>query len=288
MSTLPFEDRRVHHRRTAGRRLLRRPTAVLGLAVVLALATTAIFAPYIAPESPRATDFTTLLAHPSGQHLLGTDELGRDVLSRLIWGARTSLLVATLAALLATLVAVPLGLVAGYYRGGVDAVIARAADVMLAFPFLILALLFAAILGPSIWTATIALGVAAVPGMLRVARGEALALRKSEFVLAAAASGAGTGWIVFREVLPNMSGPVLVQATAMIPRLIIGEATLAYLGVSIRPPGASWGAMLQDATGAYLFEAPRLAVYPGMAIVIAALAFSLLGDGVRDALDPRT
>jgi ABC-type dipeptide/oligopeptide/nickel transport system permease subunit len=220
--------------------------------------------------------------------LLGTDELGHDVLSRLIWGARASLLVATLAALLATVVAVPLGVAAGYYRGRLDTAIARAADVMLAFPFLILALFLVAIAGPSVWTATVALAIAAVPGMLRVARGEALMLRESEFVLAAKASGAGGGWILFREVLPNMSGAVIVQATAMVPRLIVAEATLAYLGLSVQPPSASWGVMLRSATDSYVFTAPRLAVYPGMAIVIAALAFSLLGDGIRDALDPRT
>jgi peptide/nickel transport system permease protein len=247
----------------------------------------AIFAPAIAPESARATDFNALLAHPSHHHLLGTDEFGRDVFSRLVWGARSSLQVALFSTALALLAAVPLGLVAGYYRGAVDAVVARATDVLLAFPFLILAIGLAAILGPSLATATIALSVAAAPGFIRITRGATLELREQEFVAAAEAVGAGDARIVFRQVLPNLSGPLLTQTTIMIPRAIVGEATLSFLGLGMRPPGASWGVMLQDGRS-YLYVAPRLAVYPGIAIAVASLAFILLGDGLRDVIDPRS
>jgi ABC-type dipeptide/oligopeptide/nickel transport system permease subunit len=184
-------------------------------------------------------------------------------------------------------IAVPIGLAAGYYRGWVDAVIARGTDVLLAFPFVIFAVGLGAILGPSLKTATIALGVAAAPGVIRIARGETLALREADFVPAAIANGANDATIIFRHILPNMSGTLLVQATVIIPRAIIGEATLSFLGLGVRPPTASWGKMLGDAQS-YLSQAPRLAVYPGLAIVLAALAFNLLGDGLRDTFDPRT
>jgi peptide/nickel transport system permease protein len=228
-----------------------------------------------------------VLAHPSWHHLLGTDELGHDEFSRLVWGARASIAVGFLATGLALVIAVPLGLVAGYYRGPVDAIIARGTDVMLAFPFLILAIGLGVILGRGLATSAIALAIAGCPGLIRITRGETLALRQAEFVPAAIANGAGDGRIVFRHILPNMMSVLLVSATVMIPRAIVGEATLSFLGVGIRPPGASWGIMLQSAQ-LYTTQALRLAVYPGIAIVLAVLAFNLLGDGLRDILDPRT
>ena len=255
--------------------------------VIVVFVTAGAFAPLVAPETASAHDFNDLLAHPSSHHLFGTDELGRDIFSRVVWGARASWQVGFFATMLALLVAVPLGLLAGYYRGWLDSVIARTTDVLLAFPFLILAIGLAAIIGPSLGTATIALGIAAIPAMLRVTRGEALALREADFVPAAVASGAGDATIIFRHILPNMSGALIVMATLTIPRAIIGEATLSYLGLGIQPPESSWGRMLGDAQ-AYFYQAPRLAVYPGVAIILAALAFNLLGDGLRDALDPRT
>jgi peptide/nickel transport system permease protein len=264
-------------------RLRRKPFAIVGLVAVLVFVVAAIFAPYIAPESARTTHFNSVLAHPSRHYLLGTDELGRDVFSRLVWGARASLQVALFSTALALLVAVPLGLLAGYYRGVLDTVVARATDVLLAFPFLILAIGLAAILGQSLETATIALGVAAAPGFIRIARGASFALRETDFVAAAAAVGASDARIAFRHVLPNLSGPLLTQTTIMIPRAIVGEATLSYLGIGMRAPGASWGVMLKDAH-AYFYAAPRLAVYPGVAIAVASLAFILLGDGLRDVL----
>jgi peptide/nickel transport system permease protein len=184
-------------------------------------------------------------------------------------------------------IAVPIGLVAGYYRGWVDTVIARVTDVLLAFPFIILAVGLAAILGPSLTNATIAIGISAVPALIRVARGETLALREEDFVPAAVANGANDLTIIFRHILPNMTSTLIVQATLTIPAAIVGEAVLSFLGLGVQPPTPSWGTMLQDAQS-YLAQAPRLAVYPGLAIVFAALAFNVLGDGLRDILDPRT
>ncbi len=278
---------RARRRMLLRKRFLRRPLAVAGLVVVVVFVVTAIFAPLLAPYGAGATDFNALLSHPSSKHLLGTDELGRDELSRLIWGARASIQAGFFATLLAMIVAVPIGMIAGYYRGWVDTVIARVTDALLAFPFIILAVGLAAILGPSLENATIALGVAAMPGVIRIARGETLALREEDFVPAAVANGANDVTIIFRHILPNMTSTLLVQATLIIPGAIIGEAVLSFLGLGVQPPTPSWGVMLQDAQS-YLGQAPRLAVYPGLAIVIASLAFNVLGDGLRDIFDPRT
>ena len=278
---------RARRRRILRRRFMRRPVAVASLFVVFLFLAVALFASLIAPYSPSQTDFTHVLAHPSSQHLLGTDELGRDELSRLIWGARASIVVGFLATGLALLLAVPLGLLAGYFRGPLDGVVARGTDVMLAFPYVVLALGLGVILGPSLETVIIALAVAGMPGLVRIARAQALALGEADYVPAAIANGANDGRVIFRHILPNMFGVLLVQATVMIPRAIVGEATLSFLGLGIRLPGASWGIMLQDGQN-YLTQAPRLAVYPGIVLGVAALAFNLLGDGLRDILDPQT
>jgi peptide/nickel transport system permease protein len=283
----PTVSPRSRRRRLLVRRFTRRPLAVAGLCVALAFVLAAILAPWIAPYSPSETDFTAVLAKPSAEHLLGTDELGRDVLSRIIWGARASIQAGVLATLLAMAVAVPVGLFAGYYRGWVDPVIARMTDVLLAFPFLILAVGLAAILGPSLLTATLALGIAATPLLIRVARGETLALREEDYTRAAIANGAPDRVVIFRHIVPNMSSTLIVQATVTIPAAIIGEATLSFLGLGVQPPTPSWGVMLADAQS-YLAQAPRLAVFPGLAIVLCTLSFNLLGDGLRDALDPKT
>jgi peptide/nickel transport system permease protein len=287
MSTVALTSPRARRRRLLRKRFLRRPMAVGGLIVVLFFVVTAVFAPWLAPHSAADTDFNALLSHPSSKHLLGTDELGRDVLSRLIWGSRASMQAGFFATVLAMVIAVPIGLVAGYYRGWIDTVIARLTDVLLSFPFIILAVGLAAILGPSLTNATIALGVSAVPGLIRIARGETLALREEDFVPAAIANGANDLTIIFRHILPNMTSTLLVQATVTIPGAIVGESVLSFLGLGVQPPTPSWGTMLQDAQS-YLAQAPRLAVYPGLAIVFAALAFNVLGDGLRDVFDPRT
>jgi ABC-type dipeptide/oligopeptide/nickel transport system permease subunit len=178
-------------------------------------------------------------------------------------------------------------MLAGYYRGPTDAIVARGTDVLLAFPYIVLAIGLGLILGPGLETAIIALAIAGMPGLIRIARAETLALREADYVPAAIANGAGDVRIIFRHILPNMTGVLLVQATVLIPRAIIGEAALSFLGVGIRLPGASWGIMLNDAQN-YLTQAPRLAYYPGVAIMVAALSFNLLGDELRDVLDPQT
>jgi peptide/nickel transport system permease protein len=269
------------------KRFLRRPMAVAGLLVVLAFVIVAIFAPLLAPYSAGHTDFNAILAHASSKHLLGTDDLGHDELSRLIWGTRASMQVGVLATLLAMVIAVPIGMVAGYYRGWIDHVIARLTDVLLAFPFLILAVGLAAILGPSLLNATLALGIGSIPGFIRIARGETLALREEDYVPAAVLNGANDATIIFRHILPNMTNTLIVQSTLTIPGAILGEAILSFLGLGVQPPNTSWGTMLGSAEP-YLTQAQRLAVYPGVAIILAVLAFNVLGDGLRDVLDPRT
>ncbi|HEY6963293.1 MAG TPA: ABC transporter permease [Gaiellaceae bacterium] len=278
---------RARRRRILRRRFLRRPLAVIGLVVALTFIVAAILAPWVAPYTVQQYDYNALLAHSSSKHILGTDELGRDVFSRIVWGARASIEAGVLATLLAMAVAVPVGIVAGYYRGWIDAAIARLTDVLLAFPFLIVAVGLAAILGPSLTNATIALGIGAAPALIRVARGEALALREEDYVRAAIANGASDVRILVRHVLPNMLSTLIVQATVAIPAAIIGEAVLSFLGLGVQPPTPSWGVMLADAQS-YLSQAPRLAVYPGVAIFLCSLSFNLLGDGLRDVLDPRT
>ena len=278
---------RARRRRLMRKRFLRRPFAIIGLMVAVGFIVSAIFARWVAPYAPDTNDFNNILAHPSREHLLGTDELGRDVFSRLVWGARASIEAGVFATLLATVIAVPIGLAAGYYRGWIDPVIARVTDVMLAFPFLIVAVGLAAILGPSLRNATIALCLGAIPGLIRVARGEALSLREEDYVRAAVANGASDVRILGKHIFPNMLPTIIVQMTVTIPALIIGEAVLSFLGLGVQSPMTSWGVMLSDAKD-YLTTAPRLALYPGLAIFFCSLSFNLLGDGLRDVLDPRT
>ena len=278
---------RVRTRRRTLARLRRRPLAVGGMVVASLFVLMAVFAPLIAPYDPSATNFGAVLQGPSAAHLMGTDDLGRDVFSRIVFGARASLEAGVLATLLALVVAVPLGLMAGYYRGWWDPVISRVSDVMLAFPFLIVAVGMAAIFGPSLRNVVVALGVAAIPWIVRVTRGEALALREQEFVGAAVANGAGDRTILARHLLPNMAGVLLVQATVWIPQAIIGEAVLSFLGLGVQPPTPSWGSMLSAAQPFISIDA-WLALWPGLAIFLATLSFNLLGDGLRDVLDPRT
>ena len=278
---------RVRRRRRTLTRLRRRPMAVAGMTVATLFVLVAIFAPLIAPYDPADTNFDAVLQHPSSAHIMGTDDLGRDVFSRVVYGARASLEAGVLATLLALVIAVPLGLMAGYYRGWWDPVISRVSDVMLAFPFLIVAVGMAAIFGPSLRNVVVALGVAAIPWVIRVTRGEALALREQEFVRAAVANGAGDRTILGRHLLPNMAGTLLVQATVWIPQAIIGEAVLSFLGLGVQPPTPSWGSMLSAAQPFISLDA-WLAVWPGLAIFLATLSFNLLGDGLRDVLDPKT
>lgn len=287
-AALPVVDPRALRRRRLLRQFAHRPPAVIGLVCAVLVVLMAVFAPLIAPYSPNAVDYEHLFAGPfSPGHLFGTDDLGRDLLSRIVFGTRASLLVGVAATLLAVLVAVPTGLVAGYYRGVVDTVIMRITDVMLAFPFLVLAVGLAAILGPSLSNAIFALAVSAIPGFVRITRAEVLGLREQEYVQAGVVNGAPDRVLLFRHILPNCASPLIVQASLTIPGAIIGEATLSYLGIGVQPPTASWGTMLTSAQN-YISLAPWYAIFPGAAIAITALSFNLLGDGLRDVLDPRS
>lgn len=278
---------RARRRRRLRRRFLKRPPAVFGLVFSTVVIVVALLAPVVAPIDPAAQDFEATLQQPGGAHPLGTDELGRDVLSRVIFGARASLQAGVLAILLAVVVAVPLGLVAGYFRGWWDPIISRFTDVLLSFPYLVLAVGLAAILGPSLMNATIALGINQIPVFIRVTRGEVLGLREEDFVAGAVADGAGDRSILTRHILPNTISPLLVQATVAIPQAIIGESLLSFLGLGVQPPTPSWGVMLSQAQS-YIAQGPWLALFPGLAIFLTTLSFNLLGDGLRDVLDPKT
>lgn len=268
------------------RRLQRNPLAVVSFTILAVAVAMAVLAPWIAPYAPEQTDFANTLAPPGTPgHLLGTDDLGRDVFSRIILGSRASLQVAVLAVFTALLVGVPLGLVAGYFRGA-DAVISRLTDLLLAFPFLILAVGFAAIRGASLGNAAVAIGIAQIPGVIRIVRSEALRLKSLDFVAAAVVDGANDLWVLRRHVLPNATSVVLVQATVAIPAAILGEAVLSFLGLGIQPPSPSLGTMLANAQQ-FAARAPWAAVLPGLAIMILALAFNVFGDSLRDALDPK-
>ncbi|WP_433297843.1 ABC transporter permease [Pseudonocardia sp. CA-142604] len=268
------------------RRFLRRKLAMLGLVLVTAFVLLAVLGPLLTGD-PEEQDFSTTLAGPSAAHLLGTDDLGRDVLSRIAHGAQVSLLAGVLSTALALLIGVPIGFLAGFYRGWLDPVIMRINDVLLAFPFLVFAVGLAAILGASLRNVVIALAVAQIPAVVRIARGEALMLRDQDFVAGAIADGARDSTILARYILPNTMNVLIVQATVAIPGAIIGEATLSFLGLGVQPPTPSWGTMLTDAQQ-YLSQAPQLALFPGLAIAMATLGFNLLGDGLRDVLDPRS
>jgi ABC-type dipeptide/oligopeptide/nickel transport system permease subunit len=268
------------------RRLLARPPAAIGLILAVSVILTAVLSPVIAPYPPNASDFKALLSPPSASHLFGTDELGRDVLSRIMWGARASMQAGVLATLLAVAVAVPIGLLSGYYRGWSDTVVMRATDGLLAFPALIIAVGLAAILGPSLLNATLAIGIVQSPKLARITRGEVVSLREENFVAAAIADGAPDRSVIFRHILPNTMNVLLVQATVILPFAILSEATLSFLGLGVQPPTPSWGVML-TAAQPYLGTAPWLAIAPGLAILVTTLSFNLLGDGLRDVLDPR-
>jgi peptide/nickel transport system permease protein len=268
------------------RRLRRNPLAVASFTVLAVAVVVAVVAPWVAPYAPEHTDFANTLAPPGTPgHLLGTDDLGRDVLSRIMLGARASLEVALLAVLTALLVGVPLGLVAGYFRGA-DTVISRVTDLLLAFPFLILAVGLAAIRGASLANAALAIGIAQIPGVIRVVRSDALRLKSLDFVAAAVVHGASDLWVLARHILPNATSVVLVQATVAIPAAILGEAVLSFLGLGIQPPSPSLGTMLANAQQ-FAARAPWAAVLPGVAIMVLALAFNVFGDSLRDALDPK-
>ena len=267
-------------------RLARRPPVLIACAVVAAFVVIAAAAPQLAPFDPVAPNLLAMRKAPSAVYRLGTDEVGRDVLSRLIWGARASLLAGVIPVGIAVTLSIPLGLLSGYAGGWVDGVIMRFTDAMLSIPFLIVAIALAAFLGPSLTNAMLAIGIAALPTFLRLARGTVLAIKTEDYVEAARALGCSRRRIAGRHILPNMLPPLLVQSSITVAAAIIAEASLSFLGLGQQPPAPSWGSML-NAAQRYLSQAPWMALYPGLAIFAIVLALNVLGDGLRDVLDPK-
>lgn len=272
--------------RSVGSGLLRRPTALLGIVIFLIVIIMALGASVLAPYDPNEINMGVRLQGPTSEHWLGTDDLGRDVLSRTIYGARVSIMVGMISIIIATLIGLPLGLLSGYFGGWVDSIISRSMDALLAFPSIILALAIMSMLGPNLQNAMIAIGVVFVPAFMRLTRAGVLSVRENEYVLAARVNGARDYYIMLRTILPNITSPLLVQVTLGFASAIIVEAALSFLGMGVQPPTASWGAML-DTGRRFLNQTVWFSSAAGVAIFLTILGLNLLGDGLRDALDPR-
>jgi len=267
-------------------RLLRRPTARVGAAIVAAFLLLTVIAPMIAPYDPYDQDFGSALQAPSLDHFFGTDQYGRDELSRVMYGSRTALLSILVADGIALVVGTTLGLVAGFYGRWVDSAVMRVVDVLLAFPYLLLALIIVAALGPSLFHSMIAIGIVATPVYARVIRGQVLAVRTTEYVLAARAIGGNAARIMVRHVLPNSFTPILVMATLQAGTVVVETAGLSFLGMGAQPPSPDWGSVLAEGQG-YFLTSWWIATFPGLAIFAVVLGFNLLGDALRDHFDPR-
>jgi peptide/nickel transport system permease protein len=267
-------------------KLLRNRSAQIGGALVLIFVLMALLAPLLPLADPLKSNFLAIRKPPSALYWLGTDELGRDQVSRLFYGAQTSLLAGIFSVAIALVVGIPFGLLAGWYGGWIDIAISRVTEAMLACPFLILAIAFAAILGPSLTNAMIAIGLSAVPIFIRLVRGQVMSVKAEDFIEGTRAIGARDMRILFRHVLPNTLSPIIVQSTLFMAQAIILEAALSFLGLGQQPPSPSWGQMLNVAKN-FMEQAPWMSVAPGIAIFLAVLGFNLLGDGLRDALDPK-
>ncbi|MDI3546413.1 MAG: peptide/nickel transport system permease protein [Halanaerobiales bacterium] len=270
----------------AGHRLKKSKIGMAGVVIIGILLLVALFAPLLAPYSPTEQNILFRYQPPSSEHWLGTDEMGRDILSRIIYGSRISLRVGLISISLALLMGVTLGLIAGFYGGFLDMVIMRFMDIMLAFPSILLAIAIVAILGPQLENAMIAIAIINVPRFARIIRSSALSLKENDFIKAARALGAGDFRIIVNHLLPNAMAPLIVQTTLSIATAILEAAALSFLGLGAQPPSPEWGAMLSDARSA-LQKAPWVATFPGLAIFFGVLGFNLLGDGLRDALDPK-
>lgn len=270
----------------AWRKLQRNRKGMFGLYVVLLFIAMAIFAPLISPFDPIEASWSAIRKAPTGTHWFGTDELGRDVLARVIWGARASLLAGVVSVAISLLTGVTIGMLAGFLGGTVDSLISRATDAFLACPFLILAIALAAFLGPSLTNAMIAIGVSASPIFVRLTRAQVLQIKVEDYVEAARAVGCHPFRIAMSHILPNVTAPLIVQASLAIASAVIAEASLSFLGLGQQPPDPSWGSMLNTAKN-FMETAPWMAVWPGLAIFVLVLSFNLLGDGLRDALDPK-
>ena len=270
----------------AWKKLKRNRSALFGFVLVAFFVAIAVLAPIRPTAAPAATRWSAIRKPPSELYWLGSDEIGRDLLSRMIWGARASLLAGVVSVLLAVAVGVPFGLLSGYFGGWTDQIISRITDALLATPFLILAIALAAFLGPSLTNAMIAISLSATPIFIRLTRGQVLSVKTEDYVEGARAIGLSDMAIMWRYILPNVFAPVLVQATLTVATAIIAEASLSFLGLGQQPPDPSWGSMLNVAKN-FMTQAPWMAWWPGAAIFLVVLGFNLLGDGLRDALDPR-
>lgn len=266
--------------------ILSQPRSAVGLVIVLLAVVSAVGAPILAPYDPNQPDFLSILAPPSAAHWLGTDDLGRDVLSRIIYGSQASLMVGALSVVGALVVGTLVGLLSGYFGGAVDAILMRIMDIIFAFPAILLALAITAVLGPSLPNAILAIAIVNLPVFARIARAQTLVLRRQEFVEAKRSLGFGTPNILLTTILPNSLAPLVVQGSLLFASAIITESYLSFLGLGVQPPAATWGNMLRSALG-FMDIAPWLAWFPGVAIFITVLGFNLLGDGLRDQFDPR-
>ena len=269
------------------RMLAQRAPLILGAAVTFGFILAALLAPWLAPSSPYAQDLYNGLAGPGPGHLLGQDRLGRDILSRIIFGARISLTVGFVTVGISLVIGTLLGTAAGYLGGKVDEAVMRVCDVFLAFPGVLLAIAVMAAMGPSFINVVVALSLMGWTGFARLARGQTLSLREREFVFAAVASGASPARVIVLHIIPNLAAPMIVEATFAVASAVIGEAGLSFLGLGAQPPTPSWGAMLAEGRQ-FLLVAPNLAVWPGLAIMMMTLGINFLGDGLRDALDPKS
>ena len=267
-------------------RLKRNRLALVGLFILLLIVFVAVFAPLIAPYHYAEQNLMESFEPPSMKHLLGTDDFGRDILSRLIYGAQVSLQVGLFAVALAMIVGGLLGAIAGYYGGKIDGVIMRVMDMLLSIPQILLAIAIAAALGPGLLNLTVAVGLAALPTFARVVRGAVLSIVGQEYIEAAQCMGASDAWIITRHILPNCSAPIIVQATLRVAQAILTAASLSFLGLGIQPPFPEWGGMLAGARG-YIRDYAYMTISPGLAIMITIMALNFLGDGLRDAMDPK-
>jgi peptide/nickel transport system permease protein len=277
---------RVSEFRRFIRVLVSRLPVVFGLIVIVVAIFTAIFAPLLAPYDPYEQDWANTLQNPSAHHLLGTDSLGRDVMSRLIYGSRNSLMIGVVALAIAAVFGMSLGLIAGYFGGWINTIIMRIIDSLMSFPMILLALVIAALLGGGMRNVMVAIGISMLPGYARLMCGQVLSVRENDYVLVERATGATDLRIMLRHVLPNCFPPLIVLVTMQIGAAILAEAGLSFLGIGIQPPAAAWGLMVEDGR-AYLLTNPILSFAPGLAIMLVVFGFNMIGDGLRDALDPR-
>lgn len=288
MTTAALPLHRVHARRGWVARFIRRnPTGTAAAVAIFVMAVIAALAPWVASFDPLANDFASMFSPPGPKHWLGTDAFGRDVLSRLIYGARTALLVGFAASLSGATLGAVIGVVSAYFGGGTDILIQRLSDILISFPIIILALAIVAILGSGTFNLTAAIALSFVPRIQLVVRASALGVRRTAYVEAARAIGAGHWRIIIRHMVPNVVAPYLVMLTAFLGQAILLEASLSFLGLGVTEPTPAWGLMLSGAAIEFVQRAPWMAVFPGLAITFTVLAFNVLGDSLRDALDPR-